>query len=124
MLLNLKHEVTEYNVLYRIDKSFALFAGYASARIVFNDMPSDRKNGAQFGLQAVAPLGEKTSAFAVAGWGKDLAQWEVGLSQQLADNVDFNVSYKESRIDKARPFPMPVADWVAKGLGFGFTFRF
>lgn len=122
--VNVKLETNEFNVLYKLDKNVAAFAGYVTAKgteefVGVFSASSDRKNMWQVGVVATAPLGDKTTFWASAAAGNDLINWEVGIGYAFSPNCEFNVNYRELKVDD-----LSGVDMKSKGLGFGLTFKF
>lgn len=149
--LEAKTKVDEYNVLYKMNKNFAFFTGIVkaapSAKLSIgvgtyeNSYSGDiaiaghDKNIWQFGLQAVAPFADKFTGYGIAAFGSDYRNWEVGVGYQLSKNLEFNVNYRDMRIDNMSMVGLSIptyngvigdvtSDVQQKGLGFGVTYKF
>jgi len=123
----------EVNVLYQLNTSgnLAVFAGYHQAKFVYtennhNAIP-DTKNTLQLGLVGVYPMTAKTNLYGVVGAGKGLFNYELGLSYELAKNIDFNANYQYKKVRdlqsnwETNPF---TDDVTTKGFGYGITYKF
>lgn len=132
-----KISTSEFNLLYKLDKSVAVFVGYVNAKgeMAYSDYPGKNfttksKNLWQFGVVASTPIGEKTTLWgSVAAGGSSLTNWEVGVAYEIAPNLELNVNYREV---KASDFSGTASDGTAvttkdlkaKGPGFGITYKF
>lgn len=126
-----KLATNEFNVLYKLDKNLAAFAGYANAKgtlagsvdteegVLEGSASSSTKDLWQLGLVGTAALGDKTTLWASVGAGSDLTNWEAGIGYAFTPKCEFNVSYREFKVND-----LDGADVKAKGLGFGLTFKF
>jgi hypothetical protein len=120
----LKLETNEFNVLYKLDKNLAAFAGFANAKGTLTEAgwgsaSSSTKDLWQLGLVGTAALGDKTTLWASVGAGSDLTNWEAGVGYAFSAKCEFNVSYREFKVND-----LDGADVKAKGLGFGVTFKY
>lgn len=148
--LQAKAKVDEYNVLYKMDKNFTLFTGivkaspsvklYGSADWMWEPVFSGDialaghdKNIWQFGLQAVYPFADKFTGYGIASVGSDYRNWEVGVGYQLSKDVEFNVNYRNMKIDNMTMVGLSIpaygignvtSDVETKGFGFGVTYKF
>jgi len=130
--INLQLETQEVNVLYKVDKNVAAYAGIMETRGIVNESFSGEGNMGVFtnkaskwqvGLVGTAKLAEKTTAYASIGTGKDLTTWQFGIGQEIGPNLEFNVDYRSI---KAKNFELAgrTVDLRAKGLGCGVTYKF
>ncbi|MCE5285236.1 MAG: hypothetical protein LLG02_05220 [Pelosinus sp.] len=134
-----KVDTQEFNVLYKIDKNVAVYTGIMKTKAYFNRKDtvygsdeylwggaSTSKNRWQIGVVGSAKLAEKTTGYASLAAGKDLTSWELGIAQEVAPNVDFNISYREIKANNnsGGDFGSTNIDGTAKGLGFGISYKF
>lgn len=146
--LEAKTKVDEYNVLYKMNKNFTAFTGIVkaspSAKLSLGVEPifsgdialaGHDKNIWQFGLQAVAPFADKFTGYGIAAFGSDYRNWEVGVGYQISKNLEFNVNYRDMKIDNMSMVGLNIptengvigdvtSDVQQKGLGFGVTYKF
>ena len=85
LLQNFGMKTQELNVLYKIDKSIAAFAGWHQASYTYGanfapNITAQNKNVLQVGLIGATQIADKTQLFAVAGVGKALINIEAGIS--------------------------------------------
>lgn len=120
----------EFNVLYQIDKNVSAYTGIVRSKWSINDStPSssstDTKSKLQFGLIGSTKIADKTTAYASFAVASDYTNWKIGLSQEIAPNLDFNVDYRRLQVKKltGNDFTDQV-DITAKGVGFGVTYKF
>lgn len=148
--LEAKTRVDEYNVMYKMDKNFSLFTGLvkaspslkvnASVQPNRNQLPfsgnvsfqGEDKNIWQFGVVAVKPLNNDFTTYGIASVGSDYHNWELGLGYKIAKDLEFNVNYRDMKIDnmKFANFTTPnhsydlTTDTKIKGWGFGVNYNF
>lgn len=119
---NLKFALNEFNVLYKLDKNVAAFAGYVTTKATYNDWyysDSRSKNMWQVGVVGSTQIAPKTTLWgSVAAGNNSLSNWEVGVGYAFASNMEFNVNYREIKAN------VEDTDFKTKGLGFGLTYKF
>lgn len=118
----------ELNLLYRLNKNTAAFAGYHRAKFNISDSVSTpNKNTLQAGLIGNIEIAKKTDVYGIVGFGKDLVNYEVGISYELAKDIEFNVDYRYKKVknlsDTIGSFSYK-DDVTAKGVGCGITYKF
>jgi len=121
--LTLKLATNEFNLLYKLDKNVAAFAGYVTMKgtmtlVGGESDSSDTKKMWQGGVMATAPLGEKLNLWGMVGAGNNLTNWEAGMGYAFSPNAELNVNYRMIKVDE-----LSGANVKAKGLGFGLTFK-
>ena len=122
-------KMQEFNVLYKVDKNLSVYTGIASIKgKVDSDggsFSNSSKNKVQFGLIGSTKLAEKTTAYAQVGFASNLTNWKVGVSQEIAPNLELNVDYRRTQAKKL-DFGTGIGDvdMTAKGLGVGVTYKF
>jgi len=130
---NFQLKTQEFNVLYKIDKNVSAYAGIMKVKGAYNWSESGFGSGSdpiksankwQIGVVGTTKLAEKTTAYASVGTGKDLTTWGIGVGQELAPNVEFNVDYRSIKANKLEWNDGSHIDATAKGLGFGVTYKF
>ncbi len=120
----------ELNVLYQIDEGLSVFAGWHQAKFTYwcpVSVTADNKNKLQAGFIASTPIAEKTRLYGIAGFGKDLANYEAGLSYEFSPSLDFDLFYRYKKVKNLEDTIGNFAyrdDVTAKGLGFGFSYKF
>lgn len=120
----------EFNVLYQIDEHLSAYTGIAQSKFTINDdtygsSSTDNKSKLQFGLVGYTKLAEKTTAYASVGVASDWSNWKVGLSQEIAPNLELNLDYRRLQVKNmsGNNFTDKV-DITAKGWGLGVTYKF
>lgn len=122
-------KVQEFNVLYKLDKNVSAFAGLVKVKGEITDTgittTSNSKNKVQFGLIGSTKLAEKTTAYAQVGVASDFTNWKVGVSQEIAPNLELNVDYHRIQAKKLSfNGGLGDVDVTAKGLGVGISYKF
>jgi hypothetical protein len=105
--------ITDAKVQYKVTKDFAVFAGYKKWEVANYD-----QSGAQFGAIYKTKLADKTNAFATAAFGKDIDEYKIGVTYDIAKNTSVELNYKSLTLEKDG------AEADAKGVGFGLTYKF
>lgn len=124
---NLK--IQEFNILYKIDKNVSVYTGLVSAKSTVSSegqsFSSDNKKKVQFGIIGSTKVADKTTVYGQIGVASDFTNWKVGVSQEVAQNVEVNIDYRSIQAKKLK-FDGGVgdADITAKGLGFGVSYKF
>jgi len=121
----------ELNVLYKIDKNLSAYTGVVRVKGNVNSdgngFSSNTKNKIQFGLVGSTKIADKTTAYAVVGVASDYTNWKIGVSQEIAPNLELTVDYRRLQ---AKKLTFDVAgtlldgDVTVKGLGFGVGYKF
>ncbi|SEJ71267.1 hypothetical protein SAMN05660742_11497 [Propionispira arboris] len=122
-------KMQEFNVLYKVDKNLSVYTGITSVKGSFDstigNSESDTKNKLQFGVIGSTKLGDKTTAYAKVGVASGMTNWKVGVSQEVAPNLELNVDYGSLKVNKmAFNNGMGDVDMTSKGLGFGISYKF
>ncbi|MDR3588577.1 MAG: hypothetical protein P4N41_02850 [Negativicutes bacterium] len=126
--VNSKIAFNEFNVLYKVDKNVAAFAGLLTAKGTLNflsgpSLSTNTKNLWQVGLVGSTSIADKTTLWGSVGVGSNLTNWEVGVSYAFAPSWEFNVNYREIEAKKLSYSGYDV-DAKSKGLGLGLTYKF
>ena len=129
---NLK--VNQFNLTYNSSKNKVLFLGVTkhqldlSANALFNNKynieSSDSSNnitGIQFGMIEVVPINDNLSSYGIMSIGTKLFNVEMGLSQQISKNIDFNIFYKYMKCTDIGDTNLDIS---TTGLGFGVSCKF
>lgn len=119
----------EFNVLYKLDKNVSAYVGMVNLKGTINDegsgTSSSSKNKMQFGLLGSTKLADKTTAYAQVGFASSYNTWKVGVSQEIAPNLEFNVDYRRTQAKKMNfDNGLGDVDMTAKGLGLGVSYKF
>ena len=134
--MNIKLKTQELNVLYKLDKNISAYAGLVRLKATANQTvdvsgistgssdSSDTKNKIQFGLVGSTKIADKTTAYASIGVASDFTNWKIGLSQEIAPNVEFNVDYRNLKAKSLAINNIGDVDVTAKGVGFGVSYKF
>ena len=127
----------EINILYKLNDNLAAYTGLVrlsgdnSVKDVLNNVTTEQsfdmntKNKIQLGLVGSTKIAEKTTAYAQLGVASDYTNWKVGLSQELAPNLELNLDYRrlEAKSLKYAGTNNNI-DATVKGFGFGVTYKF
>jgi opacity protein-like surface antigen len=121
----------ELNVLYKIDKNVSAYTGVVRVKGNVNSdgdgFSSNTKNKVQLGLIGSTKIAEKTTAYAQIGVASDYTNWRIGLSQEIAPNLELDVDYRRLQAKKVTfdvaGTPLD-ADVTVKGLGVGVSYKF
>lgn len=142
-----KVRAEEYNLLYRLNPNLSVFAGATRVKgtvtwngtvdyILGNGMhiydpvvgsDADSVDGHQFGFIAATKLADKMTGWTTVGWGNKVESWEVGLSYQVADNVDLNLSYSGVKYKGLQTTILGNSidySLTTSGIGVGLTYKF
>lgn len=119
----------EFNVLYKIDKNVSAYVGMVNLKGTINDessgTASGSKNKMQFGLMGNTKLADKTTAYAQVGFASSYNNWKIGISQEIAPNLELNVDYRRTQAKKMSfDNGLGDVDMTSKGLGFGISYKF
>lgn len=121
----------EVNVLYKVDKNLSLFVGWHQAKYTYGAVPNpivtvDNKNVLQAGLAGTMQIAPKTLLYGIVGVGKDIANYETGVSYEAAKNLEFNLFYRYKKVEDMKDtFEGSYNDTItAKGWGYGLTCKF
>lgn len=137
-------KTTEYNVLYKLNKNIAAYTGVVNLKGTMDNhmniggysmsqSASGSENKVQFGLIGSTKIAAKTSVYGQVGVASDLTNWKVGVAQEIAPNVDFNIDYrylsaKKLTLNATDPITgNPITantDCTTKGIGFGISYKF
>lgn len=133
--MNFALKTQEFNVLYQLDKNVSVYTGIVKTQGSYNQndtydgittstgSSTNRKNKIQFGLVGSTKLADKTTAYAQIGVASDFTNWKIGVSQEIAPNLDFNVDYRRIQVKNLDNSGTNV-DITAKGFGFGVSYKF
>ena len=117
----------EYNLRYKVDKNFSVYAGEMHARRAFKghgvDVSSTR-NIFQAGVQYETKLGKSLTGWAGMGFGSDMQHYELGLGYALTQNLDLDLSYQYTQVKGFATNTGLQSDVTAKGLYAGLSFKF
>jgi hypothetical protein len=125
-------KVQEFNVLYKLDKNVSAFVGMAKVKGEVNSdgfvMSSTGKNKVQIGLIGTTKLADKTTAYAQVGVASDYMSYKIGVSQEIAPNLELNLDYSRTNAKKLSfddgAGGRTDVDVTTKGIGLGVTYKF
>ncbi|MDR3561110.1 MAG: outer membrane beta-barrel protein [Negativicutes bacterium] len=127
---NFKLTTNEYNVLYKLDKNLAAYAGLVTAKGTFADLTfpgnsggTNTRNFWQVGLVGSTEIAKRTTLWANVAAGTDLTNWGVGVSYAFTPSWELNVDYRDFQA-KNLTIPGGKVDGKAKGVGIGVTYKF
>lgn len=149
---NAKIKSEEFNVLYKLNKNVAAFAGVVRSNASINfdaqgydpylgesglklGLKSDDNTTGQIGLVGVTKVADKTDAFGLVSFGGDYRNWEAGIAYEISKDVDLNVSYRDTKYDDfafgklynpygPESINAGLKDVEVKGWGLGLTYKF
>jgi predicted porin len=123
-----KGQFNEYNVLYKLDKGFSVFAGWVTSKSTSPvggvSVSTDTENYWQAGVIGSTRIAPNLSLWGVAAAGEDLTNFEAGISYQFTPNVEFNVNYRTIETKRLTPMVPVFIKGKASGYGFGLTFKY
>ena len=119
----------EFNVLYKLDKNVSAYVGMVNIKGNINDegsgSSSSSKNKMQFGLMGSTKLADKTTAYAQVGFASSYNNWKIGISQEVAPNLELNIDYRRNQAKKMSfDNGLGDVDMTAKGIGVGVSYKF
>jgi hypothetical protein len=127
-IINVGLKTQEFNVLYQIDKNISAYTGIVKSKVngSFNGtaLSSDEKSKVQLGLIGSTKIADKTTAYASFAVASDFTNWKIGVSQEIAPNLDFNVDYRRMQVKDITGNYVGTDDVTTKGLGYGVTYKF
>ncbi|AIF52435.1 hypothetical protein [Pelosinus sp. UFO1] len=124
----------EFNVLYKIDKNVSAYAGVLKVKGSISgdytvggpaSFQAEDKSKMQFGLIGSTKIADKTTAYASFAVASDITNWKIGVSQEIAPNLDFNIDYRNMKVNNVN-YGGSTADYdvTSKGIGYGVTYKF
>lgn len=124
-------EAQEYNILYKIDKGFAAFAGITNAKASITGIsnpvsyPGKSISGYQVGIIGNTPIGKNLNAYGIIGVGDKITSFEFGVGYEIAKNTELNLFYKDAKYKDLEVQTLNgKSDATVKGMGYGLTFKF
>jgi hypothetical protein len=120
----------EFNLLYQLDKNISVYTGLVKAKGCVNAVGSssyhaDDKSKMQLGIIGTTKIGDKTTAYASLAVASDITNWKIGVSQEIAPNLDFNLDYRNMKISDVTYLGVNGDyDVTSKGIGYGVTYKF
>ena len=126
---NASLKTQEFNVLYKLDKNVSAYVGMVNLKGNINDEgsgpSSSSKNKMQFGLMGSTKLADKTTAYAQVGFASSYNTWKIGISQEVAPNLELNIDYRRTQAKKMSfDNGLGDVDMTAKGIGVGVSYKF
>jgi len=122
-------KMQEFNVLYNLDKNVSVYTGIVSLKgnvdAEGGAPSSSSKSKLQFGVMGSTKLGDKTTAYAQVGVASSFTNWKVGISQEVAPNLELNIDYRRTQAKKMSfDNGLGDVDMTAKGIGVGVSYKF
>ena len=121
----------EVNVLYKLDKNVAAFAGLVTTSgsvVDYTDSSYNtninRKNYCQVGLVASTTIADKTTLWGSAAAGQDLDNYGVGIGYEFSPGWEFNIDYRYTHFKALTSESGYTGDVTTKGVGYGITYKF
>lgn len=119
----------QYNVLYQLNPNVSAFVGLTNTqptlKSTFGSQDGKHTTGYQVGVIGTVPLGDKTTAYASLGYGDQIEDYELGLGYAVAQNLELNVGYKDTKFKKLNMNQGDSDfDYKAHGLTYGVTYKF
>ena len=94
---------TDFNLLYKLNKSVTLLAGYEHTDITYGNYVGDAgKSALHLGFTAQQPISERATLFTTQVFGKDVALHEYGISYKASKVTTLNVSYADRRVNNVQ----------------------
>ncbi len=142
-----KIRTDEFNLLYGFNKNFAGFIGVARTQagisaaangtfgsITIPELWSEHRNNFQIGFVGSYKIADKTHFWGLASVSSDYRNWEAGVSYDISKDLQFNLSYRDTRYEKLKFASVNLTspdvgvdlttDVTVKGLGVGLTYKF
>lgn len=126
-----KVKTQEFNLLYQIDKNVSVYAGSIKVKGSVTDVENsvtytaNDKSKIQLGLIGSTKIAEKTTAYASLAVASDITNWKIGVSQEIAPNLEFNLDYRNMKVNDVQFVSGGNSfDVKSKGLGYGVTYKF
>jgi len=119
----------QYNVLYQINPNVSAFVGLTNTKPTYkytgNSHDGKNTTGYQVGVIGTVPIGDKATAYASLGYGDQIEDYEFGLGYAIAQNLELNVGYKDTKFKKLN-WNVGGSDFTYKahGLTYGVTYKF
>lgn len=117
---NLYTNNKELNLIYKINPSIQLYAGYSLTKGhetgSGNDLP--QKNLVQGGIIGMKSIGHGTILFGNVGGSNHSANIEFGLSHQIQKNLEVTATYRHLEFREASNLQEDF-----RGFGIGFTYK-
>jgi predicted porin len=122
-------KMQEFNVLYKLDKNVSAYVGMVNLKGTINDegsgTASGSKNKLQFGVMGSTKLADKTTAYAQVGVASSFTNWKIGISQEVAPNLELSIDYRRTQAKKMSfDNGLGDVDMTAKGIGVGLSYKF
>ncbi|MFA6074493.1 MAG: hypothetical protein WCV63_00690 [Negativicutes bacterium] len=117
--------LNEFNVLYKIDKYVAVYAGatYTFGKLVNNDTKNEEKSnsfGVQIGGMLDVPIYRELSGFADYSIGSQIAQFAIGLEYRVISAATVNVAYYNIQ-QYSLNYSGGITGYTMQGAAIGFS---
>lgn len=127
--------VQEFNVLYKVDNHNTVFTGVNTVKDKYSGLgyssEGDTKTNWQLGVTSQTNLNDNIIGYATLAAGNDTTAWKVGASYVINKNLDFDLFYGWNKYKNvkygsalANIAGTDKADYTAKGMGYGLTYKF
>lgn len=121
----------EVNVLYKLDTNLSAFIGWHQSKMSyeFNGIPflAENKDVLQGGIIGTAKIAPKTKLYGIVGIGKNLRNFETGISYEVDKHIELNLVYRHKKVGDMDSITNinPTQDKIiARGYGIGATYEF
>ncbi|WP_373325595.1 hypothetical protein [Sporomusa paucivorans] len=116
-----KSEPMDINLLYKVNPTISLLAGYEHSKISYGDYVAAASHSTfHVGVTATHKLDDKATLFATAVRGSGASLNEAGISYKLSAASAFTVSYAERKVKdvdlKILTAPTQKADYTMTGI--------
>lgn len=134
-----KAKFQEFNVLKSLSKDSAAFVGAEQVKTDFTvqdpldvtntfGVSSKKKTIWQVGYIGKAALAKDVNVYGIVAIGKDLTNYDFGVSKKLGDTIELNVGYREKKIKNVDLYDDAVGDFrheiTAHGMYYGMTLTY
>ena len=93
-------DLSDYNILYRLNKHTNLIVGYENDKITYGDyVQKATRSGMHIGLNNTYPLSQTTTVFTNNIYGKKMYSNEIGVNIDLDKKSLLSVSYIDRRVN-------------------------
>jgi len=122
----------ETNILYKLDKNLSAFIGWHQAKFHYSfqskEYTAEDSNTMQVGLVGIKEIAPKTNLFSEIGIGKNILNYEVGVSYQVTKEIDFDLFYRYKKVENLKDTIGGIENYqddvTAKGFAYGITYKF
>jgi len=122
-IYTMKVATDEFNYIRKLDNHVAVFAGLINTKQTYTHSSGfwdSTSTGTQIGVIGNTTIAPKTTLWGILAVGANsMTNFEAGIGYQIAPNLEFNVNYRQLKLDFMYGYESKV-----KGTGFGVTYKF